>query len=139
MDLHGKAHQGRGVTAVDGLYLRVNGAGEVERDLAKLGVRLADLDFTRIANEGMRLAASFAPRKSGKLAQSIKANKSKSRATIRAGSSRVPYAGAINYGWRKRGIEPAHFMQRADLVLRRTVPAELENQIRTIIARQGFR
>lgn len=117
-------------------YIRVSGADEVQRDLAKLGIRLADLDFSKIANEGMRLAAAFAPRRSGRLAQSIKANKAKSRATIRAGSARVPYAGAINYGWRKRNIEPALFMQRADLVLRRRVPTELQEQIQRLIAAQ---
>lgn len=119
-------------------YLRLTGAGEVERDLAKLGIRMSDLDFTRIANEGMRLAATFAPRRSGKLAESIKASKSKSRATIKAGSRRVPYAGPINYGWPTRSIRAANFMQRADAVLRRRVPAELERQIRAAIARQGM-
>lgn len=119
-------------------YLRITGLEAVERDLAQIGVKLSDLDFTRIANEGMRLAASFAPKRSGKLAASIKASKSKSRATIRAGGTRVPYAAAINYGWRKRNIEPAGFMQRADEVLRQRVPAELEAQMRRIIAGQGL-
>lgn len=120
------------------IYLRATGIGEVERNLAKLGIRLSDLDFTKIANEGMRLAAAFAPKRSGALAASIKASKGKSRATIRAGSKAVPYAGAINYGWAKRNIKGSHFMQRADMVLRRTVPAELEHQIRAAIARQGM-
>lgn len=119
-------------------YLRVTGAGEVQRDLARLGLRLSDLDFTKIANEGMRLAAAFAPRRSGRLAASIKASKTKSRATIRAGSARVPYAGAINYGWRSRNIGPAYFMQRADLVLRRRVPRELQRQIRRLIRQQRW-
>lgn len=118
--------------------IRISGLEEVERDLARIGVKLADLDFTSIANEGMRLAASFAPKRSGKLAASIKASKAKSRATIRAGGARVPYAAAINYGWRKRNIEPAEFMQRADQVLRQRVPAELEAQMRRIIAGEGM-
>lgn len=118
--------------------MRITGAAEVEAKLARLGLNLQDIDFTAIANEGMRLAASFAPKKSGKLAGSIKANKAKNKAVIRAGTSRVPYAGAINYGWRKRNIEPALFMQQADLVLRRTVPDDLQRQLRRIIARQGL-
>jgi hypothetical protein len=118
--------------------LKITGLQEVERDLARIGVKLSDLDFAGIASEGMRLAASFAPKRSGKLAASIKGSKSKSRATIRAGGARVPYAAAINYGWRKRHIEPAGFMQRADEVLRRRVPAELEEQMKRIIAGQGM-
>lgn len=118
--------------------LKITGLEEVERDLAKIGVKLSDLDFAGIASEGMRLAAMFAPKRSGKLAASIKGSKSKSRATIRAGGARVPYAAAINYGWRKRRIEPAGFMQRADEVLRRKVPAELEAQMKRIIAERGM-
>ena len=121
-------------------YLRVDvdGVSAVQRDLTKVGLKLSDLDFTKIANLGMRLAAKFAPKKTGALAASIKANKSKSRAVIRAGGARVPYAGAINYGWRKRNIGPAHFMQKADIVLRRKVPAQLEMQVRRAISRQGL-
>lgn len=119
-------------------YLRVAGLESLERDLAGIGVKLSDLDFAGIASEGMRLAASFAPKRSGKLAASIKGSKSKSRATIRAGSSRVPYAAAINYGWRKRNIEPVGFMQKADAVLRQRVPAELEAQMRRIITGKGM-
>jgi len=119
-------------------YLKITGLEAVERDLANIGVKLSDLDFAGIASEGMRLAAGFAPKRSGKLAASIKASKAKSRATIRAGGTRIPYAAAINYGWRKRNIEPAEFMQRADEVLRRRVPAQLEAQLRRIIAGQGM-
>jgi hypothetical protein len=122
----------------DSFAIKVTGLQEVERDLARIGVKLSDLDFRGIASEGMRLAASFAPKKSGKLAASIKGSKSKSRATIKAGGARVPYAAAINYGWRRRNIAPAGFMQRADEVLRRTVPAELEAQMKRIIAGQGM-
>lgn len=99
---------------------------------------MSDIDFTVIANEGMRLAARFAPRRSGRLRASIKANKAKSKAVIRAGSARVPYAGAINYGWRARNIDPSNFMQRADEVLRRTVPKTLERQMKRMIRRQGL-
>lgn len=139
MEVHREAGQGRGVVASGPTtYLRMTGLEELERDLKGIGVKLSDLDFAGIASEGMRLAASFAPKRSGKLAASIKGSKSKSRATIKAGGARVPYAAPINYGWRKRNIAPSQFMQRADEVLRRRVPAELEAQMRRIIAQQGM-
>lgn len=122
----------------DGMYLRITGDAEVNARLARLGVRVRDLDFTQIANEGMRLAARFAPRRSGRLKASIKANKAKSRAVIRAGNARVKYAGAINYGWRARNIRAANFMERADARLRVTVPRTLDRQIKRIIRRQGL-
>lgn len=122
----------------DHVYLRSTGARDVERRLARLGLKLSDIDFTQIANEGMRLAARFAPRRSGKLRASIKANKAKSKAVIRAGGARVKYAGAINYGWQRRGIRPSGFMEKADNRLRRTVPRTLERQMKRIIRRQGL-
>ena len=122
----------------EGLHLRITGADELERSLLTIGVRMSDLDFRAIADEGVRLAARFAPRRSGRLARSIKASASQSKAVIRAGSAAAPYAGPINYGWQSRRIPPAHFMQKADLVLRRTVPPRLERQIQRIIRRQGM-
>ena len=44
----------------DHVYLRTTGAREVEAKLARLGLKLSDIDFTQIANEGMRLAVRFA-------------------------------------------------------------------------------
>lgn len=124
--------------ASDGAYLLIEGADEVERALNRLGLKFSDLDFRVIADDGMRLAARFAPHRTGRLQASIKASTSVSKAVIRAGGARVPYAGVINYGWARHGIGPVHFMQRADAVLRRTVPIELRRQTDRLIRRQGM-
>lgn len=118
--------------------VRVENVELVRAILAQIGLKLSDLDFTAIANEGMRVAAALAPRRSGKLARSIRAVTGKrqraglaARATIKAGSPvRVPYAGAINYGWRKRNIEPSHFMQRASDIMARRAPALVKDEVR---------
>jgi hypothetical protein len=93
----------------------ITGLREVVRNLEKIGVDVADLKevFTNIGEMVRADAAVLAPSKSGRLAASIKPTKTKNKAAIRAGSARVPYAGAINYGWPKRGIRPANFMKRA--------------------------
>lgn len=119
-------------------YIRVQGVHEVQRNLARLGLRVSDLDFRAIANEGMRLAARFAPARSGALRASIKASSSNSKAVVRAGGGALKYAGVINYGWGRRNIKPAHFLQRADAVLRRTAPADLQRQLNRIIRTQGM-
>lgn len=121
------------------IIIKVEGLQALERNLAATGVKVSDLDFGGIAREGMRLAAIFAPKRSGALARSLRASKTKNRATIRAGSKAVPYAGPINYGWARRNIAASNFMQRADDVLRRTVPKELERQVQRIIAQRGLR
>ena len=119
------------------ITVNIGGLAAVERQLERYGARLSDLDFRGIAREGMRLAAAFAPKRSGRLSRSIKANSAANKAVIRAGNATVKYAGPINYGWKARNIAASRFMQRADLVLRKKVPRELEAQIARIIARTG--
>jgi len=99
--------------------VRVEGLNKVVRDLLKLGLEVEDLKdaFSGIAAEGAELASSFAPKRSGRLAASVRGNKAKNKAVVMAGRASVPYAGPINYGWPKRGIAASSFMQRADEVL----------------------
>ena len=105
--------------------VRVEGLNKVVRDLQKLGLEVEDLKeaFSGIAAEGAELASSFAPKRSGRLAASVRGNKAKNKAVVMAGRASVPHAGPINYGWPKRGIAASSFMQRADEVL---LPRALE-------------
>lgn len=107
--------------------VRVEGIGELSRQLEAAGVQVADLRaaFSGIAEEGRTLAAGFAPRRSGRLAASIRASKSRNYATVSAGGRGIRYAGPINYGWPKRNITGAGFMQKADAALRPRVLREL--------------
>lgn len=102
-----------------GIYGKVEGLNKTLTSLQRFGVEAQDLKdvFSEIAAEGARLASSFAPKRSGRLQASIRGNKAKAKAIVIAGRARVPYAGAINYGWPKRNIKPALFMQRADAKL----------------------
>lgn len=96
--------------------VKVEGLNQTLTALQRLGVEVGDLKdvMAEIADEGARLASSFAPKRSGRLRATIRGNKAKAKAIVIAGRARTPYAGAINYGWRARGITPALFMQRAD-------------------------
>jgi hypothetical protein len=109
--------------------------GETMRALESLGVEVEDLKdvMGSISAEGARLAAEYAPVRSGKLRKSIRGNRAKSRAAITAGKKRVPYAGPINFGWRKRHIQPSEFMQRADRALQARVPEMLTEGIQRLI------
>jgi phage gpG-like protein len=108
------------------ITVKILGAEQAQRALARGRADLMKLDLNMLAKEGMRLAAAFAPRRTGRLAASIRATSSPNRASISAGSTAVPYAAAINYGWRARHIPPAAFMQRADRVLRAEAPKRLD-------------
>lgn len=95
--------------------LRVTGEVEVIAAFRRLGLKCSDLSgvFGRIAGDVAHDAQAGAPKRSGKLAGSVRAGKAKTRATIYAGGARVPYAPVIEYGHAARGIRPQPFMRPA--------------------------
>jgi hypothetical protein len=99
--------------------VRVEGLTRTVRALQTYGVQIDDLKdvMSGIAELGAQLAGRYAPHRTGRLAGTVRGNRAKAKAVVTAGRARVPYAGAINYGWRARGIRPALFMQRADAEL----------------------
>lgn len=119
---------------------RVEGLNKFTRALTQVGVEVDDLKdvFAGIAALGARLASSFAPTRSGRLAATIRGNRAKSKAVVTAGRARVPYAGPINYGWRKRNIAPARFMQRADAQVAPRAVEMLEDGVNDVINKEGL-
>lgn len=49
----------------------------------------------------------------GALRGTIRPAATRRGAKVRTGSARVPYAGPIHFGWRKRNIKPNQFLYRA--------------------------
>lgn len=120
---------------------QVQGLSQVVRAMQQMGVDVDDLKdaFAKIADEAAKIASSAAPRKSGRLAADIRGNRAKSKAVVTAGRASVPYAGPINYGWPKRNIEPANFMQRADQAMQTRALQTLEDEINQKIRERGLR
>ena len=120
--------------------VKVEGLNRLVRDLQALGLDVEDLKevFSDIAAEGARLASSFAPRRTGALAESVRGNRSKNKAVVAAGRARVPYAGAVNYGWPKRNIEASLFMQWADEVMRVRALQMLDGGVQRKIRERGL-
>lgn len=119
---------------------KVTGLNQVVQALLAIGVEVDDLKdaFSSIAAEGARIAAGYAPVRSGRLAGDIRGNRAKSKAVVTAGRVSVPYAGPINYGWASRGIEPSGFMQKADKELGPKALRRLEDEINAAIKRRGL-
>ena len=122
------------------MAVRVEGLKRAVRSLQRAGAEVSDLKgvFAEIAAEGATLAARYAPKRTGRLAGTVRGNKAKNKAVVLAGRARVPYAGAINYGWPKRNIKPANFLARADAELQERVPQMLEEGIQRIIERNDL-
>ncbi|MFM9573397.1 hypothetical protein ACKI1I_25415 [Streptomyces turgidiscabies] len=97
-----------------GVRVTIEGLGHVVESLEGFSVKASDLQnaFQRIAGTIDRSAHGLVPKLSGRLAASIKPSKAKSKATVRAGSARIPYAGVQNYG-NYHNIEAKHFMNKA--------------------------
>lgn len=126
--------------AASGIHGKVEGLNKTITALQRLGVEVNDLKGTmsEIAAEGARLASGFAPKRSGRLAATVRGNKAKAKAIVIAGRARVPYAGAINYGWPRRGIKPALFMQKADAALAPKAVEMLETGLDRAIQKVGL-
>jgi len=95
--------------------IRIEGLDELARTMRKAGVDISELKdaHTRAASIVADYAAGIAPRRSGRLAGSIRPAKQAKRARIMAGSAAVPYAGPIHWGWPARNIEASLFLSRA--------------------------
>lgn len=58
-------------------------------------------------------AEARAPRRSGRLAASIRPQGTQREGRVAAGRASVPYAGPIHWGWKARNIEPQPFLTDA--------------------------
>lgn len=105
---------------------RVDAAlGRLDRDLRDIPLRDAT---SRIA----QASTAFAPRLSGRMAAAI------SGRDIGGGQGEirveVVYGGVINYGWPKRNIAPARFIEAGIEAARRDAVDEVSTAVRELIA-----
>ena len=128
------------MASVESGSLSITGVRQVIRALEQIGLEAEDLKaaFSHIAAEGARAIQGFTPVKSGRLRGDVRGNRAKSKAVVAAGRAAVPYAGPINYGWAKRGIEPANFMQKGDALMAPRALQELEAELNRQIRKRGL-
>jgi hypothetical protein len=95
--------------------VRVEGLNTLVRTMRKAGADLGDLKDAnaRAAAIVVSAAAGMAPRRSGKLAGSIRGSRAGNRARVLAGRASVPYAAPIAWGWPARHIKPQPFLSDA--------------------------
>lgn len=110
---------------------RITGLNRLVNDLTAMGVEVDDLKnaFGHIARQGAQVAGALAPVQTGALARSVRGSAARNYAAVSAGGRAVRYAGPINYGWRKRNIQPSRFMQRADIIMRPYAIRELAQAV----------
>lgn len=95
--------------------VRIEGAARLRRTLRQAGVDVKRL--TAINRQAASIVADAAtptaPRRTGRLAASVRAGATTRAGVVRAGRSVVPYAGPIHWGWPARGIQPQPWIQQA--------------------------
>lgn len=117
--------------------VEVDGLREVVRSLERLGTEAKDLKdaFKRIGNIVVQDAQARAPKKSGALANSIKASNTKNKSNIRAGTGKVVYAGVQEWGWPRHGIEGSHYLASAVEAKQGEVIRALDSELAGLIRR----
>lgn len=92
--------------------VRIEGLTRFRATLKRAGADMADMKAANqaAARTVAEAAAAGAPRRSGKLAGSLRPARQVARARV---SSTVPYAGAIHWGWPRHNISANPFLTRA--------------------------
>lgn len=133
-----------------GFGVEIDGLNGAIRALKGLGVEVADLKevFGDIAAEGRDVMAGFVQSRSGRLARSLKGNRAQNKAVVRGGGARVPYAGAIQWGWGRGNAEfkegkyatgirgsfaGQHFFEKTDAVMEPRAEQMLTDGIEDLI------
>lgn len=98
-----------------GVTLKTQGLSRASRALARAGDYAEDQRdlMHRIGNLVVGEAKALAPVRSGALRDAIRAGRGKTKAVVRAGFRRVPYAPVIHYGWADHNIAPQPYMLQA--------------------------
>lgn len=96
--------------------IQIEGMKELRRNLARLGDNAKDdLKATHLEAATLveRSARPYVPRRTGRLASSLRSTGTITGGRVKVGFKRIPYAGPIHFGWPQRGIAPRPFIYEA--------------------------
>lgn len=111
--------------------VRVEGLNRLRSTMRKASLDMTQLrDLNRgAASRVAGVARGTAPRRSGRLAASVRASASQRAGTVRAGRKSIPYAGVIHWGWPKRNIKAQPWLVDA---AKASEPAWIEDYLRGV-------
>lgn len=98
-----------------GMTVRIDGLKDLQKALRKTAVDVQDQKdlMHSIGDLVVNAAKPKTPEISGTLRNTIRAGRGKTKAVVRAGSAKAPYAGVIHYGWPAHNIKPHPFLTDA--------------------------
>jgi hypothetical protein len=117
--------------------VQVEGIQRLRRELKRAGVDLADLREPNIAAAQTVATAAKprTPRRTGRLAASVRAGGTRTAGIVRAGSSTVPYAGVIHWGWPKRHIKAQPWLSDAATATEPTWVQHYYRELEAVLSR----
>ncbi len=124
-----------------GRQVSVEGARELRKalktvgDEAKAGLKDVNLEVAEIV---ARAAVTKVPSRSGALRETVRAAGAQTRASVKAGFKKVPYAGVIHFGFPARGILPQPFLYDALDARRDEVMDAYTDGIADLIKKNGL-
>lgn len=95
--------------------VRVEGLHTLRRQLKAAGLDLQDLKdaHARVVEVVLVDAERLVPRRTGRLASTIRGSATPNYSVVRAGRAAVPYAAPIHWGWRAHHIQQQPYLQDA--------------------------
>jgi hypothetical protein len=124
----------------NGVTVRTQGLRSASRALSKAGDYAEDQKELMheigliVSNEAKRIA----PVRTGTLRESIRAGKGKTKAVVRAGFKRVPYAPVVHYGWPDRNIPAQPYLYEALAKTRTQVIARYDRGMEALLYKAGL-
>tara|TARA_R110000822_G_scaffold123979_1_gene258491 strand:+ start:5489 stop:5890 length:402 start_codon:yes stop_codon:yes gene_type:complete len=130
------------VTGISSAYIgasvRSVGLSRAVRALSKAGVDSTDMKQLMYSIGMIVVRASNVPVLTGRLASTLRAGKGKTKAVVRIGGAKAPYAGVIHYGYPARNIQPAPFVLEALVRKRQDVINRLDEGISDILRKNNL-
>ena len=108
--------------------VRVEGLKRLRATMRKASLDMTQLrDLNRAAASRVAVVArNSTPRRSGRLAASLRSSASQRAGTVKAGRKSIPYAGVVHWGWPKRNIKAQPWLVDA---AKATEPAWIEEYL----------
>lgn len=113
--------------------VRIEGLGKTMRALSKAGADTQDMKQLMFEIGMIVVRAANPPSITGALESTMRAGRGKTKAVVRAGGRKVPYAGVIHYGWPAHSIEAQPFLTNALQAQRNSVLNALDGGIGEIL------
>lgn len=119
--------------------VKVEGLSKLNRALTQAGVDSTDMKTLMHEIGTMVIRAANPPVYTGRLAQSLKAGRGKTKAVVKAGGARVPYGPVIHYGNANRNIEPNPFLLTALQQQKQEVVNMINNGIGDVLRKNNLK